>query len=263
MRLSFQQLYYNGSTHTYGRDPLEVQSLTVAPLALGAVPAELRPGVVAGLEKNIANYGYHFTVGSAGAKHLLPQLSAHGRGEAAMRIATQTTYPSFGHWLALGATTCWENYHGYPDPSHPPTPTHNHIFLCGGLGEWMYRSVAGAEPTGPGWRTVRFRPDLAENGPTSGAAELVTVRGTVAVSWRRGARGSVALNATTAAGVVATAIELPVPAGAAEVREGGLFVWNDRVGFAPGVVGVRNASVAAGVLTVATGPGAYRFELSG
>ena len=58
--------------------------------------------------------------------------------ETRLQVATQTTYPSFGWWLGQGATTCWENYSGKPDPSHPPTPTHNHIFLCGGLGEWLY-----------------------------------------------------------------------------------------------------------------------------
>ena len=49
-----------------GRDPLEVQSLTVAPLALGAVPDALRGSVLSGLQKNIEAYDYHFTVGSAG-----------------------------------------------------------------------------------------------------------------------------------------------------------------------------------------------------
>ena len=180
-----------------------------------------------------------------------------------MKIATQTTYPSFGHWLELGATTCWENYHGYKDPSHPPTPTHNHIFLCGGLGEWLYRSVAGAEPAGPGWSKVRFRPDLAPNGPSTGAATLTTVRGPVAVSWRRYVDGGISINTTTAAGVSDCVLELPVGAHAgAELRESGQLVWSAKAGFVKGVPGVRSASLADKTLAVSTGPGRFAFGFS-
>jgi alpha-L-rhamnosidase len=83
----------------------------MAPLSLGGVvPPELEQSVVAGLVKNVKEQGYHQTVGSVGAKLLLNGLAESGNADTAMRIATQTTFPSFGYWLSLGATTCWENY---------------------------------------------------------------------------------------------------------------------------------------------------------
>ena len=60
-----------------------------------------------GLDQDLQANKYHLTVGSVGAKHLLPQLSTHGMHEQAMKVATQETFPSFGYWLKLGATTCW------------------------------------------------------------------------------------------------------------------------------------------------------------
>eukprot|EP00750_Incisomonas_marina_P022045 INCI4830.2.p1 GENE.INCI4830.2~~INCI4830.2.p1 ORF type:complete len:1072 (-),score=158.19 INCI4830.2:421-3636(-) len=149
LRKIFHARYFNPHTSAYGTDELELQSLTVAPLALeqtGApvIPSTDRPKLLAALEQDImTTQRGHLTVGSVGAKHLLPQLSRNGLHDVAMTVATQTTFPSFGYWLKKGATTCWENYSGEIDGSHPPPPTHNHIFLCGGIGEWMYRSVAG------------------------------------------------------------------------------------------------------------------------
>ena len=85
----------------------------------------------------------------------------------------------------MQATTCWEDYSGLADPTHPPTPTHNHIFLCGGAGEWLYRSVLGVEPAAPGWKKVAVRPLIIAGGPASASGHVLTVRGKVSVQWRR------------------------------------------------------------------------------
>ena len=97
LRAVFHARYYNATTGTYGRDPLEVQSLTAAPLAMGrTIPPPLHSKVVAGLVSNVVAQGNHQTVGSVGAKYLLSQLARAGEQETAMQVATQTTYPSFG-----------------------------------------------------------------------------------------------------------------------------------------------------------------------
>ena len=134
LRDVFHAQYYNAAKKMYGSDELELQSLNAAPLALEErtpfIPSEERAAILQGLETDVMDSQKgHFTVGSVGAKHLLPQLSRNGLHSVAMTIATQKTFPSFGYWLSQGATTCWENYSGEADPSHPPPPTHNHIFL--------------------------------------------------------------------------------------------------------------------------------------
>lgn len=121
-RPAFHKRFYNVTAGLYnGGYDLDAQTLTAAPLALGnVIPQALLAGVLTALDKNLASFDYHLTYGSVGAKHLLPQLSANGMFAAAMQIATQRTYPGFGHWLSLGATSCWESWNGFPDGSHPP-----------------------------------------------------------------------------------------------------------------------------------------------
>merc|ERR1719265_2842047 len=93
----FHERFYNRSAKAYGGRELELQSCTAASLALGGViPEELHSTVVGSLSADITSQEEHFTVGSVGAKHLLPQLTANGLHAQAMRIATQTSFPSFG-----------------------------------------------------------------------------------------------------------------------------------------------------------------------
>merc|ERR1712054_716774 len=107
------------------------------------------------------------TVGSIGQKWIFRELTAIGKHDTALALAMQTTYPSFGYWIANGATTCWENWSGISDQSHPGQPnapnppTHNHIFLCGGVGEWIYRSLGGIAPATPGYATVAIAPQIS------------------------------------------------------------------------------------------------------
>jgi alpha-L-rhamnosidase len=152
-------VWYDKRRGLYGYDAetgFAVQTMTAAPLAMGhVIPEKHEQGVLQRLASSIRQGDYHPTYGSIGAKHVLLELSRHGMHEVAMRMATQTTFPSYGYWIKqgrllllsaganifsfprrfrAGATTCWESWSGKPDASHIFTqPTHNHIFLCGGV----------------------------------------------------------------------------------------------------------------------------------
>ncbi len=194
---AFDQRYWDGSAGGWvGRRPaLEHQTLAV--LALNAMEGAALPhaagraaATAALLRADVAARGDHLTVGSAGGKWLLRTLTAGGAHDAALRLATQTSFPSWGHWLAQNATTCWENWSGEADPSHPPQPTHNHIFLCGGLGEWMHRSLGGIAPALDGYALATIAPAISPTlGPSAVNASVMTVRGRFASSWVRGAAG--------------------------------------------------------------------------
>ena len=89
---------------------------------------------------------YHLRVGAVTSKLLLTTLSANGLHSSALKVATQTTEPSWGYWLSQNATTCFEAWPGATDGS----TSRNHIFLCGGVGEWMWKELVGLAPTMPG-----------------------------------------------------------------------------------------------------------------
>jgi alpha-L-rhamnosidase len=197
----FHAAHWHANTSSYTGTQLEVQAISAIALGADAVPPALREQVVrAGMVDDIVARGYHHTIGSTGAKWLLRELSANGQHDAALRLAAQTSYPSFGWWLAQGATTCWESWSGVEDGSHPGSPqgpplwggggpnnpTHNHIFLCGGLGEWQYRSLGGIAPASAGYANVSIAPQISRTlGPSSVAASVQTVRGLVASNWTR------------------------------------------------------------------------------
>lgn len=240
----FHKRFFNESVNAYGPCELELQSLTVAPLALGGVVPDAKlAAVVNSLSEDIKRNNNHFTVGSVGAKHLFPQLTAYGLHDQAMAVATQTTYPSFGHWLENGATTCWEDYSGVADESHPPPPTRNHIFLCGGVGEWMYRSVAGISPASDGYDKITIAPQIGHGVATS-TAHVKTVRGVALVSWAASANhSSYALAArvpvSSSASISFTSLPLSLTPSDVVVRESGTLVWENgafKQGAVPGVL---------------------------
>ena len=55
--------------------------------------------------------------------------------------------------------------------------------LCGGAGEWMYRSVLGVAPASIGWKTIAIRPQLSTKGPAAVNGSVHTIRGAVSVAW--------------------------------------------------------------------------------
>ena len=280
MRVAFKAAFYNTTLDRYApalpgqqANELLIQSLNVAPLAMAASRPDVASslgtdGLVEKLHANVVSQDHHLTVGSVGAKHLLPQLSANGLHDDAMRIATQQTYPSFGWWIANGATTCWENYEGWPDPEHPPTPTHNHIFLCGGAGEWMWRSVVGIEPAAPGWKKVTVQPLIIADGPASATGSMLTVLGKVTVEWTR----ADAAGQDRSAPAAAAKLVVTIPAGAtaqvvvpcadsstATITESGKPVWKAGK-FVAGVAGVtESVEQALGAVAFEIESGSYVF----
>lgn len=163
---------------------------------------------------------------------------------------------------------------GQPDPTHPPTPTHNHIFLCGGLGEWLYRTVGGISPVAEGYRQARVFPDIVEGrGPGSANTSVITPRGTIAVSWVRLGSGSATVSVSVPAAVetVRVSFRSPAdgngkPAATASLKVGTASVWTAAGGFVKGAsVGVGTVTwtqASGGILTADIAPGSYAFTFT-
>jgi alpha-L-rhamnosidase len=194
-RSLYDPVYFNATLSSYSKTALEVQSMNAVALGAGAVPASRVTQVTAALVADVKGRGNHLTVGATGQKWLLRTLSAVGPSEhdVALAVASQTSFPSWGYWIANGATTCWESWTGLQDASHPPNPnswvnppTHNHIFLCGGVGDWMYRSIGGIAPTAPGYGSVKIAPQISTTlDPASTNASVASVRGVIVSDWVR------------------------------------------------------------------------------
>jgi alpha-L-rhamnosidase len=93
----------------------------------------------------------HLDCGILGTKYLLHTLTDLGEAEVAYRIVTQTDYPSWGYWLAQGATTLWEAWDG--------RASHNH-HMFSDVSSWFYKTLAGIQPdpAHPGFKHIHIKP---------------------------------------------------------------------------------------------------------
>ncbi len=101
----------------------------------------------------------HLSTGMVTTHLLLPALSKVGRTDAAYRLFAQTTYPSWGYFLKLGATSMWERWDGKTEKGfyEPAMNSFNHANL-GTCTEWFYRTVLGIDCQGPGFQRIIIKP---------------------------------------------------------------------------------------------------------
>lgn len=156
------------------KDPGYRQTSNAIPLAFGLVPAGARASVVDSLVADITARGNHLNTGALGTSVLLRVLCAHGHPDIAHAVATQRTYPSWGHWFANGADTMWEMW-------QLDSRSRDHYFQ-GTVAQWLYENVAGLRPGDDGYRTFTVRPD-ARTGVNWARTSIRTVRGTASVDW--------------------------------------------------------------------------------
>ena len=122
------------------------------------------------------------TCGIIGAAQLLPVLSSHGHHDVAVRLASLTTYPSWG-WMFTNpyenATTIWESMGAGQDGGDA---SHNH-HMFSPIGSWFYRYLAGISLNG--LKEVGVWPRLQHDHQLLHwvKAEVETPKGRVEVEW--------------------------------------------------------------------------------
>ena len=221
-------------------------------LSLGLVPAAHEAAALASLVDDIeGRHDGHLSTGIIGAGALQQVLPEHGQGEVMYRIATQTTYPSWGHTIANGATTVWESFEG-------GILSLNMKMFCS-VAVFLYRYLAGIALAGRGFRQVVVKPRLLAD-LTSAAATVATVNGTIGSRWTRTAdtlqlQVSVPVNCSAQVALPAAGLAQPV------IREGARVVWQDGA-FRNGTSGITAAHAAGDYVTFEVGSGEYQFQVA-
>ncbi|WP_456073009.1 family 78 glycoside hydrolase catalytic domain [Daejeonella lutea] len=130
--------------------------LSVA-LQWGLVPETLKGKVASNLAKRVEADGMHLDVGVLGAKAILNALSDNGQAETAYKLAAQNTYPSWGWWIANGATTLYENW----DINAERDISLNHM-MFGEIGAWFFKGLGGikVDEENPGFKNVKLEPNF-------------------------------------------------------------------------------------------------------
>ena len=131
----------------------------------------------------IKEKGEHFDAGMLGVRVLFHVLAAFGETDLAFRMITRPDHPSYGNWIAHGATSLWEDFQN-PDTWARPNSL-NHHFM-GDISNFFITKVAGLRinPHLDDPCHIHFAPSLIPS-LTNAAAHYDTPRGRASIDWTR------------------------------------------------------------------------------
>ncbi len=180
MKEAFNHNFLNVESLQYGND---TQTSNVLPLAFDLVPQKYHKKIFNNLIDNIMGKSSgHIGTGLIGAQWLMRVLTQNGRPDIAYKIASETTYPSWGYMVEKGATTIWELWNG--DTGNPAMNSRNHVMLLGDLIVWFYEDLAGikSDPQYPGFKHIIMKPEPVA-GLTFVEASYHSQHGKISSQW--------------------------------------------------------------------------------
>ena len=233
--------YWDETASTNNRTEYR-QAVNLVPLYYGLCPAEYHRSVLESVIQDIQAKDYHLDTGCVGTEIIMPLLSREGYGDIAMKILMQNTYPSWGYWLEMGATSCWEKWtEGRRSDGH---------YFLGTYDEWFYQNLAGIQNMADGYKTVTVRPEVYSSLSYINSS-VKTVRGVLGSNWQVNGN-STTLTITVPVGTTAD-ILLPC-ASLNNVTVNGKTVTEQ--------AGVLVTGARDGRALVQAGSGVYVFEIS-
>jgi len=171
LRAKIVKAYRKVFTDGKGRLKKEFQIAYVLPLYFKMSEGEEAANMAINLVRLVREAGNHLTTGFPGTPYLLFALSDNGYPDVAYELLLQETCPSWLYQVKAGATTIWERWDALRpdgtvntgdlknpgDESGGGMVSFNH-YAGGAVGDWLYRRVAGIEPTDAGYKTFRIAP---------------------------------------------------------------------------------------------------------
>eukprot|EP00931_Biecheleriopsis_adriatica_P043234 TRINITY_DN24729_c0_g1_i1.p1 TRINITY_DN24729_c0_g1~~TRINITY_DN24729_c0_g1_i1.p1 ORF type:complete len:792 (-),score=99.85 TRINITY_DN24729_c0_g1_i1:157-2472(-) len=176
MRRAFELAYWNPNVSAFGDGS---QAPQVFALHLGGLTHDKEQMALTRLLSLLQSDGIE--TGIIATKWLFPLLSRYEQTGLGLKLASSTAFPSWGYMIAKGATTIWEHWDAYHNPSGDTMSSHNHPAFAS-VGAWFYTDLVGIRVD----RTpIELGPSLLSYDPLlpSASGELHTAHGLVAVRW--------------------------------------------------------------------------------
>ena len=178
--IAFNDKYFNRVTGVYANNTV---TANILPLWFGMVPKGLENKVLESIvDKTMNECGGHVSTGVIGIQQLMRCLTEYGRGDLALKIASNDTYPSWGYMVRNGATTIWELWNG--NTADPAMNSGNHVMLLGDLILWEYEYLGGIRALEPGYSKIQFKPYPIEGLDFVNCA-YNSVSGRIESNWKR------------------------------------------------------------------------------
>ena len=255
IKKAYNEKFLNKETNQYSTGS---QTSNAMSLQLGLVPKEREKAVLANLVDDIMikNEG-HLSTGILGTNALEQVLGKLGRADVMFKIATQTTYPSWGYTISKGATTVWE---AFEIESKKPYTVSLNMKMFGSTEIFFFRDLAGIGRGDIGFKQIIIRPCIVGD-LTYAKASLKTVRGVIAVDWKVADRlldMKVTLPTNSKGKVSVPKMQLKN----VTITESGNTLWKDGL-YVGKVLGINGGSETEDYVTFDVGSGNYLFQLSG
>lgn len=243
---AFNQKFYNATTKSYANNTVTANLL---PLRFNMVPEQDREAVFQHIRNRLKDFDDHVNSGIIGGMWLMRSLTDNGAPELAYKLATNTTYPSWGYMIKQGATTIWELWNG--DAANPMMNSGNHQMLLGDLLIWYYEYLAGikTDDEAVAFKKIIMNPIFPE-GLNYVKASLDTKYGEIKSHWQK-TSGQLKWTVTIPPNTSAD-ISLPV-ANADQVKESGKTLPEEMK---------QKAKSINGKTTITIGSGTYRFTIT-
>ena len=178
--VAFNDKYFNRVTGVYANNTV---TANILPLWFGMVPKGLEDKVLESIvDKTMNECGGHVSTGVVGIQQLMRTLTEYGRGDLALKIASNDTYPSWGYMVRNGATTIWELWNG--NTADPAMNSGNHVMLLGDLIIWEYEYLGGIRALEPGYSKIQLKPYPIEGLDFVNCA-YESVSGRIESRWKR------------------------------------------------------------------------------
>lgn len=179
IKSNFNNNFYNSNIQAYDT----TLTNNILPHYFRLVPDDMRDQVFDHIVETIEveNNG-HLSTGLVGVQWLMRCLTENGRPDLAYKIATNTTYPSWGYMVENEATTIWELWQG--NVAGSGMNSKNHVMMLGDLIVWYYESLAGikSDPEYPGFKRIIMKPSFVE-GLDSVNASYYSIHGLIKSKW--------------------------------------------------------------------------------
>lgn len=171
---AFNSKFFNEETKQYANGS---QFCNAIAIYMNLVEPQHRNAVLENLKADIKKHGNRLTTGDVGNRYLFQALALNGENELMYLMHNHEDAPGYGFQLKFGVTTLSEQW----DPRKGASRNH---FMMGQIDEWFFRSLAGIEPTMPGFKEFSIQPRVVGD-LTWVKASHQTLYGNINIEWKR------------------------------------------------------------------------------
>lgn len=197
LRKKIIRAYRKTFTDGKGKLKKEFQTAYVLPLHFRMTEGSETQAMAHNLTELLRKNNYKLATGFPSTPYLLFALSDNDQLDTAYRVLLQEECPGWLYEVKAGGTTIWERWDALrpdgtvntgsltgdtEDAEDGGMVSFNH-YANGAVGDWLYRRIAGIEPTSGGYKTFRIAP-MPGGGITATQASVRTPFGMVRVNLK-------------------------------------------------------------------------------